>query len=127
MPVITMKAAPAANTPFLKVWHEGALSPIRSRYLVWYAFLTEPASRHEAAMINVTQLVMNKQIAHDLDPVGLIAFPQHRHLVTTIMITWLATRMNNDPTPRPVAMSESYSQYFLPALSSLNEACQTNK
>ena len=51
----TMKAAPAPNTPFLKVWHEGALSPMMgSRYSVWYMFLTEPARRHEAAMINVT-------------------------------------------------------------------------
>ena len=55
MPVKTMKAAPAPNTPFLKVWHEGALSPMMgSRYSVWYMFLTEPARRHEAAMINVT-------------------------------------------------------------------------
>lgn len=56
------------------------------------------------------QVVMNKQIAHDLEPLGLIAFPQQRHLVTTIMMTWLATRINKDPTPRPVAMSESYWQ-----------------
>ena len=37
--------------------------------------------------LSVYQLLMNKQIAHDLEPLGLIAFPQHKHLVTTIIIT----------------------------------------
>ena len=37
--------------------------------------------------LSVYQLLMNKQIAHDLERLGLIAFPQHKHLVTAIIIT----------------------------------------
>lgn len=54
MPVTTMKAAPAAKTPFLTVSQEGGLLTKMVLYLVWYAFLTEPASKHASAMKNVT-------------------------------------------------------------------------
>ena len=37
--------------------------------------------------LSTYQLVMNKQIAQDLEPLGLIGFPQHKHLVTIIIIT----------------------------------------
>lgn len=46
----TMKAAPAPNTPFLNVSHDGGESASIVRYLVWYAFLAEPASKQISAM-----------------------------------------------------------------------------
>lgn len=48
------KAAPAPNTPFRRVWHDGGSSTNRVRYRVWYAFSTEPASKHDSAMRKVT-------------------------------------------------------------------------
>lgn len=57
MLVKKMKAAPAAKTPFLTVSQDRGLSLKKSDddlYLVWYAFLTEPASKHTSAMKNVT-------------------------------------------------------------------------
>ncbi|MFS7963383.1 hypothetical protein Hanom_Chr08g00737431 [Helianthus anomalus] len=53
MPVKNTKAAPAANTPFLTVSQDGGCSLNIVLYLVWYAFRTEPASKHASAMMNV--------------------------------------------------------------------------
>ena len=39
------------------------------------------------SQLSTYQLVMNKQIAQDLEPLGLIGFPQHKHLVTIITVT----------------------------------------
>jgi hypothetical protein len=47
-----IKAAPAANIPFLKVSHDGVLS--WKKTLVWRAFLTDAASRQISAIANVT-------------------------------------------------------------------------
>lgn len=54
MAVKNMNAAPAPNTPFLNVSHEGGIADKYVLYLVWYAFLTEPANKHTSAMKNAT-------------------------------------------------------------------------
>lgn len=49
MVVKKMKAAPAPKTPFLKIEQDGG-SASAIAYLVWYAFLTEPASKQISAI-----------------------------------------------------------------------------
>lgn len=50
MEVKKMKAAPAANTPLLNIWQEGGVSVSNVLYLVWYAFLADPANKQISAM-----------------------------------------------------------------------------
>jgi hypothetical protein len=54
-------AAPAANTPFLTVWHVGGSAKKRVRYRVWYAFRTAPAKRHASAIKNVNLYMQDKE------------------------------------------------------------------
>lgn len=51
--------------------------------------------------------MMKKAIACALERLGRRALPQHRHLLKAIISIWLAIRSKSDPTPKPVAMSES--------------------
>jgi hypothetical protein len=58
-------------------------------------------------LVSTYQQVINKQMAHALAPLGLKAFPQHKQRLATTIRIWLASRNRKDPTPNPVAMSES--------------------
>jgi hypothetical protein len=59
MLVKKMKAAPAPNTPFLKVSQEREPPPIIALYLVCLAFLTDPASKQISAIKknNLTEII----------------------------------------------------------------------
>lgn len=49
-----VKAAPAANTPLRRVAQDKSPPPKIFRYLVWYAFLAEPANKHASAPKKLT-------------------------------------------------------------------------
>jgi len=44
-----VKAAPAANTPLRRVAQDKSCLTKYPRYLVWYAFLADPANKHASA------------------------------------------------------------------------------
>lgn len=53
---------------------------------------------------------MKRMTAQARDPPGLKGFPQQKQRLAAIMMTWLAIRNKNAPMPKPVEMSESYTQ-----------------
>ena len=60
-----VKAAPAANTPLRNVSQERG-SPLKMPlYRVWYAFRTDPASKHAAATRKVNLQMRSKHLAEE--------------------------------------------------------------
>jgi len=45
--------------------------------------------------------------AYALDLSARSALLQHKHLLANIMRSWLAKRNNNEPIPKPIAISDS--------------------
>lgn len=56
------------------------------------------------------QQVMKRMTAQARAPPGRSPRPQQKHLLTTMMRTWLTRRKRKAPTPSPVDMSVSYWQ-----------------
>lgn len=100
MAVKRVKAAPAANTPFLITSQLGGLSMFHIfLYFVWYAFLIDAASKHTSATRKNTQQMRKRRRAQALEPPGFRDFPQQKQRLALIIRTWLIKRRRNAPAP----------------------------
>jgi type II secretory pathway component PulM len=82
------KEAPAANTPLRITSQLGGFSMFHILlYVVWYAFLIDPASKHTSAIKKNTQQIRKSIMPQALEPPGLRALPQQKHRLATIIMT----------------------------------------
>lgn len=86
--------------------------------------VSKPRKRGKDHPLIPYQLVMNRTIAQVREALGLRPLPQHKQRLTAIIRSWLARRNSKAPTPSPVAISESYWQYFLVSVPWTIVACQ---
>lgn len=89
MLVINMKAAPASKTPALKVWQRSPSVPDMVLYLVCWAFLIAPPSKHASAMKNVI-LIYHTMLHNFFFQVPIVAWKHccthNLNLLTTLKI-----------------------------------------